>query len=66
MLTPNTELRHVVPATPPHEPSTLIGKAGAIGVGDATGEEDGTAAGQVPKAGWQPVPQCAASEPQYP
>ena len=40
-----------------------------VDIGTGTGKEDdvdGSTTGQVPKAGWQPVPQWAASEPQYP
>lgn len=37
-----------------------------VGVGDGEDEEDedDAVAGQVPNAVWQPVPQCAASDPQ--
>ncbi len=36
-----------------------------VGVGVAVEDnDDKVVAGQVPNAGWQPVPQCAASDPQ--
>lgn len=36
-----------------------------VGVGlEVEDDDDDIVAGQVPKSSWQPVPQCAASDPQ--
>ncbi len=40
-----------------------VGVGDGVGVGVGVGVDE-LVAGQVPNAVWQPVPQCAASEPQ--